>query len=140
MAMLRFATFSLALCLLAGLAAAENKDSKEPDSEQPLSKEPAQLPEPNGPGSSDSEAGNYEPTHPFPDGRNPWAWPPYYGPGGYPVPAPFAYNAYDSWGPYRWPRPLRSPYPFTSGFDYPSDDSRENLEKKKVDETSPGNE
>uniref|UniRef100_A0A023FBW9 Putative secreted mucin n=1 Tax=Amblyomma cajennense TaxID=34607 RepID=A0A023FBW9_AMBCJ len=80
MAMLRFATFSLALCLLAGLATADNKDSKEPDTKLPASEEsttPSEEKISTDLDPTDPKAGDYESTeqYPFPTWPSYWPWP-----------------------------------------------------------------
>uniref|UniRef100_A0A023FC11 Putative secreted protein n=1 Tax=Amblyomma cajennense TaxID=34607 RepID=A0A023FC11_AMBCJ len=136
MAMLRFATFSLALCLLAGLAAAENKDSKESDNKQPVPTVTAALP--GGADPSDYSSDKSEPTEPnqaYPYAMGPgfWPWSEYYGRFPHPVLGPVPY-----WGPLGWAHPLRQPYPVGSGNDYPSDkidNFDENQETEKRTQT-----
>uniref|UniRef100_A0A023FE46 Putative secreted protein n=1 Tax=Amblyomma cajennense TaxID=34607 RepID=A0A023FE46_AMBCJ len=104
MALLRFAAFSLALCVLAGLAAAKNLDSEVPDSESsdtnkltPNDKPDALTPpDIDDPKERDSKEDN--PNGPmYPDY---WSGPLYRGTPGYAWrPAPF-YDPFYNWGPY----------------------------------------
>uniref|UniRef100_A0A0C9RXA8 Putative secreted protein n=1 Tax=Amblyomma americanum TaxID=6943 RepID=A0A0C9RXA8_AMBAM len=124
MAMLRSATFSLALCLLASLATAEENDSKEPNPQQAGSGESAPSLGSNGPESTDYNAGDPSPTgqHPFPGGPSPWYPPFYYGSsaGDYKQTRQHPFPG----GPSPWSSPLYygpAPYPYygTDGYGYP---------------------
>ncbi|XP_077521932.1 uncharacterized protein LOC144133019 [Amblyomma americanum] len=132
MAMLRSATFSLALCLLACLATAEENESKGPDSEEKNPLESVPLPNRNGPVNYDYKAGGYgpPPAYPFYGGPSPWSWP-YYGPVDYRGRAPVPYNYYGGWGPQNLDRGFQRPYPGGNGDYYPYGESGENQDKKK---------
>uniref|UniRef100_A0A0C9R5C7 Putative secreted protein n=1 Tax=Amblyomma americanum TaxID=6943 RepID=A0A0C9R5C7_AMBAM len=132
MAMLRSATFSLALCLLACLATAEENESKGPDSEQ---EKPLENPsKTNGPVNfGEYKPGDYRPAPPyrFYGGPSRWQWPAYYGPAPYGGPAPDPYNFYYGWGPQNLDRGFQRDYRDGNGDYYSYGGSGGNQDKKE---------
>uniref|UniRef100_A0A023FE60 Putative secreted protein n=1 Tax=Amblyomma cajennense TaxID=34607 RepID=A0A023FE60_AMBCJ len=140
MALLRFAAFSLAFCILAGLAAAKNLDSDVPDSESSDTKKltpnhkPDALtpPDIDDPKERDSKEDN--PNGPmYPEY---WSGPLYRGARGYaPYSGPF-YDPFYYWSPYgpSYPGYRRFDGPGDGYPVGPSDESDETEEKKEKDE------
>uniref|UniRef100_A0A023FCP3 Putative secreted protein n=1 Tax=Amblyomma cajennense TaxID=34607 RepID=A0A023FCP3_AMBCJ len=140
MALLRFAAFSLALCILAGLATAKNLDLEVPDSKSSDPKKPDLDSEPdvgNGADISDpkeNDAKEEDSNGPLapPMYAEYWNGPLHRGPRGYaPPPSPF-YDPVYFWGPYRTPF---FGYPRFGGSDdrYPSGPSDESGETEGKD-------
>uniref|UniRef100_A0A023FCN4 Putative secreted protein n=1 Tax=Amblyomma cajennense TaxID=34607 RepID=A0A023FCN4_AMBCJ len=104
MALLRFAAFSLALCILAGLAAAKEKDSEVPDSESSDTNKPTPNGEPDvltPPDIDDhKERDSKEDNHNGPMYPDYWSGPFYRGAPSYPWRRAPVYDPFYNWGPY----------------------------------------